>query len=85
MFYCWARDAALSVTKQIIESDTAVSEVKACTAALRLLLQILNWDFQYDTSGRKISINVFSAGVRTESASSKRSECVIVQVNNFLP
>ncbi|KAL9413689.1 hypothetical protein AB3S75_042222 [Citrus x aurantiifolia] len=78
-FYCWARDAALSVTKQIIESDAAASEVKACTAALRLLHQILNWDFQFDTSGRKISINVFSAGVRTESSSSKRSECIIVQ------
>ncbi|XP_052287728.1 uncharacterized protein LOC102608553 isoform X4 [Citrus sinensis] len=78
-FYCWARDAALSVTKQIIESDAAASEVKACTAALRLLHQILNWDFQFDTSGRKISINVFSAGVRTETSSSKRSECIIVQ------
>lgn len=41
--------------------------------------QILNWDFQFDTSGRKISINVFTAGVRIESSSSKRSECIIVQ------
>ncbi|XP_031282100.1 exportin-4 [Pistacia vera] len=78
-FYCWARDAAISVTKVIIESDAAVSEVKVCTAALRLLLQILNWDFRYNTSGTKMSINVFSAGVRQDSASAKRTECILVQ------
>ncbi|XP_044482396.1 exportin-4 isoform X2 [Mangifera indica] len=78
-FYCWARDAAISVTKVIIESDAAVSEVKVCTAALGLLLQILNWDFRYNTSGTKMSINVFSAGVRQDSASSKRTECILVQ------
>ncbi|KAK0602071.1 hypothetical protein LWI29_030074 [Acer saccharum] len=78
-FYCWARDAAISVTKRIIESDAAVSEVKVCTAALRLMLQILNWDFRYNTGSTKTSINVFVAGVRPEIAPSKRSECILVQ------
>ncbi|XWS58409.1 hypothetical protein CRYUN_Cryun08bG0031600 [Craigia yunnanensis] len=78
-FYCWARDAALSVTNKIIESDAAIPEVKVCTAALRLMLQILNWEFRHDTNSTKVSINVFSAGVRHDSASSNRSECVLVQ------
>ncbi|KAL5768135.1 hypothetical protein ACOSQ2_014918 [Xanthoceras sorbifolium] len=78
-FYCWARDAAISVTRRIIESDAAVSEVKVCTAALRFLLQILNWDFRYNTGSAKTSINVFVAGVRPEIAPSKRSECILVR------
>ncbi|XP_022746625.1 exportin-4-like isoform X2 [Durio zibethinus] len=71
-FYRWARDAALSVTNKIIESDAAIPEVKVCTAALRLMLQILNWEFRHDTNSMKAGINVFSAGVR-------RPECVLVQ------
>ncbi|XVE62729.1 hypothetical protein DITRI_Ditri06bG0142700 [Diplodiscus trichospermus] len=78
-FYCWARDAALGVTNKIVESDAAIPEVKVCTAALRLMLQILNWEFRHDTSSMKAGINVFSAGVRHGSASSNRSECALVQ------
>lgn len=73
----------MSVTKRIVESDAAVSEVKVCTAALRLLLQILNWDFRYNSSSKKNSINVFVAGVRQEISPSKRSECIVVQVRKF--
>ncbi|KAE8711627.1 T27c4.14 protein isoform 3 [Hibiscus syriacus] len=79
MFYCWARDAALSVTNKIIEPNSVIPEVKVCTAALRLMLQILNWEFRNDTTSMKAGIDVFSAGVRHDSASSKRSECVLVQ------
>ncbi|XVF06407.1 hypothetical protein REPUB_Repub06bG0046100 [Reevesia pubescens] len=78
-FYCWAQDAALSVTNKIIESDAVIPEVKVCTAALRLMLQILNWEFRHDRNSTKAGINVFSAGVRHDSAPSKRSECVLVQ------
>ncbi|KAL6142910.1 hypothetical protein ACLB2K_061185 [Fragaria x ananassa] len=69
-FYCWARDAALSVTNRIVESDSAVPEVKVCTAALRLMLQILNWEFS------PIAVPL---GVRTGADSPKRSECNLVQ------
>ena len=81
-FYCWARDAAVGVTKRITESDSEVPEVKVCTAASRLMLQILNWDFRYNTSATKASIDVFSSVVRADSSSLKRSECTVVQVNN---
>lgn len=81
-FYCWAQDAAVSVTSRIIESHSAVPEVKVCTAALRLMLQILNWDFRYNTNmakGAKLSMDVFNDGVRHDIASPKRSECILVQ------
>lgn len=76
-FYCWARDAALSVTNRIVESDSAIPEVKVCTAALRLMLQILNWDFPYK-SGSAAS-TIFSARVWQDNDSPKRSECNLVQ------
>ncbi|KAE8667511.1 putative pentatricopeptide repeat-containing protein [Hibiscus syriacus] len=79
MFYCWARDASLSATNEIMEPNAVTPEVKVCTAALRLMLQILNWDFRNDTTSMKAGIDVFSAGVRHDNASSKRSECVLVQ------
>ncbi|KAK4596630.1 hypothetical protein RGQ29_014596 [Quercus rubra] len=79
MFYCWARDAALSVTNRIVESKSEVPEVKVCNAALRLMLQILNWDFHLNNNSTKTGINVFSAGARLDIDSSKRSECTLVQ------
>ncbi|KAK2419303.1 exportin-4 protein [Trifolium repens] len=76
-FYQWTREAAFSVTNRIIESDSVVPEVKVCTAALDLMLQLLNWDFRSNTSDPKI--NVFSAGVRQDGDSLRRSECHLVQ------
>lgn len=80
--YCWAQEAALSVTNNIVQSDSEILEVKVCTAALRLMLQILNWEFQYNTSaieGTKKSLNVFSSGVRFDVSLSKRSDYALVQ------
>lgn len=84
MFYCWARDAALCVANRIIESNSLVPEVKVCNAALRLMLQILNWDFRYNNNSTKTSINVFSAGARHDTDSLKRFECTLVQVTSFV-
>ncbi|KAF3452354.1 hypothetical protein FNV43_RR02787 [Rhamnella rubrinervis] len=79
IFYCWARDAALSVTNRITESDSAIPEVKVCTAALRLMLQILNWDFLSSSSGAATSTSIFQIGGRQGSDSPKKSECNLVQ------
>ncbi|XP_059628544.1 uncharacterized protein LOC132271236 isoform X3 [Cornus florida] len=81
-FYRWAQDAAVSVTNRIIESNSAVPEVNVCSVALRLMLQILNWDFRYNKNaieGAKNGTNVFSAAIRHDSASAKKSDCVLVQ------
>ncbi|KAK7337953.1 hypothetical protein VNO77_18547 [Canavalia gladiata] len=79
MFYRWTQEAASSVTNRIIESDSAVPEVKVCTAAMDLMLQILNWDFRCNTNDTRINVNVFSAGARHDADSPKRSECHLVQ------
>ncbi|KAF8017869.1 hypothetical protein BT93_H2928 [Corymbia citriodora subsp. variegata] len=78
VFYCWTRDAALSVANKITGSDSAVDEVKVCTAALCLILQILNWEFQCNSNGKK-GVNVFSSGIRHDTALSNRTECILVQ------
>lgn len=67
----------------IIDSQTEVPEVKVCTAALRLMFQILNWDF-HNTVGAKASINFYFVGVKDHGDSTKRSEYNLVQVNKFL-
>ncbi|CAD5322057.1 unnamed protein product [Arabidopsis thaliana] len=78
-FYQWAQNAALSVTSKIIESHSSVPEVKVCNATLRLMHQILNWEFPYSKGGTRASINVFSDGIRPDNALSRKTECVIVQ------
>ncbi|CAN4115669.1 unnamed protein product [Withania somnifera] len=83
LFYCWARDAAVSVSSKIAESDSALPEVKVCTAALCLMLQILNWDFKCDANvpdDAKRAINIFSGGgVRGDVSPPKRIEFNLVQ------
>ncbi|XP_021863776.1 uncharacterized protein [Spinacia oleracea] len=79
-FYSWAQEAAAGVTNIIMESDSEVPEVKVCTVSLRLMLQILNWDFQYGSGDRaKINVDVFSVKTRHDPVFTWRSECVIVQ------
>lgn len=65
-----------------MESNSDVPEVKVCNAALRLMHQILNWEFRYSKGGTKGSINVFSDGIRSDTSSLRKTECVIVQVIN---
>nr|XP_010314128.1 exportin-4 isoform X2 [Solanum lycopersicum] len=82
LFYCWAQDAAVSASNKIAESEAAIPEVKVCTAALRLMLQVLNWDFKCDANvldNAKRGINIFSAGLRGDVSSPKRTECTLVQ------
>uniref|UniRef100_A0A7N0ZUX4 Exportin-4 n=1 Tax=Kalanchoe fedtschenkoi TaxID=63787 RepID=A0A7N0ZUX4_KALFE len=81
IFYCWAQDASKSVASRIIESSSEVPEVKVCTAALRFMLQILNWEFRLNTNDVEAvkTINIYSAGPRLDSTSPRRSECILVQ------
>ncbi|KAK7361744.1 hypothetical protein VNO77_03825 [Canavalia gladiata] len=73
------QEASSSVTGKIIESGSDVSEVKVGTAAMDLMLQILNQDFRFNTNGTGTNVNVFSAGARHDADSPKRSECHLVQ------
>ncbi|XP_042518028.1 exportin-4 isoform X7 [Macadamia integrifolia] len=80
-FYSWAQEAAFGVTRKVVECDSTVVEVKVCAAALRLMLQIMTWDFQLNKNAveRVKSINVFSSGVRNDAMLLKKSEFILVQ------
>ncbi|KAG9445689.1 hypothetical protein H6P81_011817 [Aristolochia fimbriata] len=79
-FYCWAQDAVLSVSDKILNSGATISEIKACSAALRFMFQIMNWDFKCTTSGvalSKLKRNSFGSGARLNVL--RKTECVLVQ------
>nr|XP_010934314.3 LOW QUALITY PROTEIN: exportin-4-like [Elaeis guineensis] len=81
-FYCWAQAAALSVTDKIIGCDATVSEDKVCSAALRLMFQILNWNFRQSTNTLDHSNNKISAssyGIRHDAVLLKKYERSLVQ------
>lgn len=79
-FYCWAQSAALSVTERIVGGSATVSEDKVCSAALRLMFQILNWNFKHignDLSGDKTFLS--DRGIRHEPSLLKKFERSLVQ------
>ncbi|XP_068654484.1 uncharacterized protein [Aristolochia californica] len=78
-FYCWAQDAVLSVADKIISLSAIVSEIKACSAALRLMLQILSWDFKCPTSGVAFSkLRIISLGSGASNVL-RKTERILVQ------
>lgn len=81
-FYCWAQDAAIAVSGGIVESHSAVPGVKVCTAALRFIHQILNWDFQNNSmmpNGAKQVMDLPSA-VKHDIDTPRMTECNLVQM-----
>ncbi|PIA36376.1 hypothetical protein AQUCO_03400340v1 [Aquilegia coerulea] len=75
--YCWAQDAAVNVTGRIVDSGSDVAEDKLCAAALNLMFQILNWDFQFNKGageGANNRTNVFTSDVRNDAVPFKKSE-----------
>ncbi|KAL0456676.1 UNVERIFIED_CONTAM: hypothetical protein Slati_1006800 [Sesamum latifolium] len=82
-FYCWVQYAAFNVSDRIIGANSEIPEVKVCSAALRLMLQILNWDFRGKNSieNSKRGMDIFYDGMKQESDSLRRSECILVQVS----
>ncbi|KAL2230280.1 UNVERIFIED_CONTAM: hypothetical protein Sindi_1622400, partial [Sesamum indicum] len=80
-FYCWVQYAAFNVSDRIIGANSEIPEVKVCSAALRLMLQILNWDFRGKNSieNSKRGMDIFYDGMKQENDSLRRSECILVQ------
>ncbi|EPS69621.1 hypothetical protein M569_05144, partial [Genlisea aurea] len=78
-FYRWAQTAAFTVSSVIIGSNSEVPEVKVCSAAMSLMLQILNWDFRGNgTSRNSRGIDLFH-GMKIAEMNLLRSECILVQ------
>lgn len=76
--------AAFSVSDNIIGANSEIPEVKVCSAALRLMLQILNWDFRGKgaVENTKRGMDVFYDVIRQEGNSLRRAECILVQVSD---
>lgn len=81
-FYTWAQEAAISVSSTIIASGSTTPEGRVCSASLRLMLQILNWDFKCIKSAignGDRGAAVFSDGCKVDSYSTTKTECNLVQ------
>ncbi|KAG8390023.1 hypothetical protein BUALT_Bualt01G0040100 [Buddleja alternifolia] len=80
-FYCWVQHAALDVSNRILGAGSEIPEVKVCSAALHLMLQILNWDFLGNKAVEKSKrrIDVFYDGMKQVSNSLRGYECILVQ------
>ncbi|PKU82773.1 hypothetical protein MA16_Dca006071 [Dendrobium catenatum] len=81
-FYCWAKDAAISLTDKIVSCNASFNEEKICSSAMRLMFQILSWNFRQSTVPPDLSNfkpNAFSAGIRHEATLLKKFERTLVQ------
>ncbi|KAG0454049.1 hypothetical protein HPP92_025353 [Vanilla planifolia] len=81
-FYCWANVAAFNLTDNIIGCNASLSEDKACSLAMRLMFQILNWNFiqSSDTpSLSKFESSQYSPGIRHGATLLKKFERTLVQ------
>ncbi|KAH7691116.1 Nuclear transport receptor exportin 4 (importin beta superfamily) domain-containing protein [Dioscorea alata] len=82
-FYVWGQNAAVSFGDKIVGSAaTTMSEIKVCSAALRLMCQILNWSFKQaaSVSGPSSSkTHAFSSGIRHDTLLLKKFERSLVE------
>ncbi|KAG0452958.1 hypothetical protein HPP92_025622, partial [Vanilla planifolia] len=81
-FYCWANVAAFNLTDNIIGCNASLSEDKACSLAMCLMFQILNWNFiqSSDTpSLSKFESSQYSPGIRHGATLLKKFERTLVQ------
>ncbi|KAJ7517651.1 hypothetical protein O6H91_21G033100 [Diphasiastrum complanatum] len=80
-FYSWAQDAAVSAAGKALQGLGNFHEVNVCACALRLMSQILNWEFQGTLirgAGGIIVVgknraSSFSSYINRESVPGKRS------------
>jgi hypothetical protein len=79
-FYCWAQAAVFNAADKIVNSNITIPEERACSAAVRLMFQILSWNFkhtvEHDNSDTKIN-----SGLRSDTINLKKFERSVVKVN----
>lgn len=77
-FYFWAQAAVFNTADKILNSNVTIPEEKACSAALRLMLQILSWSFkptlEHENSDAKIN-----SGLRSDAINLKKFERSLVK------
>lgn len=87
-FYSWAQDAAVSSAERAFQGVGTPLDVNVCSAALHLMSQILNWEFQGTlVRGPNGSIvvgknrsNAFTSSMGRESIKRPGEHASVVQV-----
>ncbi|KAL3681977.1 hypothetical protein R1sor_024933 [Riccia sorocarpa] len=86
-FYTWAQDAAVSTADRAVQGVGTPLDVNVCAAALHLMSQILNWEFQgtlvRGPNGNivvgKNRANVFTSSIGRESVKRPGEHASVVQ------
>jgi len=89
-FYTWAQEAAITAAEKALQGVGGTLDVNVCAAGLRLMSQLLNWEFQ-GTLVRgangvvvvgKQKVNAFASSIGREGSAAKRpgDHACLVQV-----
>ncbi|KAF3328040.1 Exportin-4 [Carex littledalei] len=77
-FYCWAQAAMLGLADKIMNSNGNVSEERACSGAIRLMFNILNWNFTVSDKSSTKS-NVLPSGIRHDTVVLKKFDRTLIK------
>ncbi|KAG0575366.1 hypothetical protein KC19_VG340300 [Ceratodon purpureus] len=82
LFYLWAQEAAVTSAERALQGVGGAMDINVCASALRLMSQLLNWEFQGTNWVRsangtvvmgKSKINAFTSAIGRDANSTKRS------------
>ncbi|KAG8088719.1 hypothetical protein GUJ93_ZPchr0010g10091 [Zizania palustris] len=77
-FYCWAQAAVFNAADSILSGSASIGEEKACSAAFRLMFQILSWSFKYNVEHEN-SETKMDSGLRSDAINLKKFERSLVK------
>ncbi|KAL6641078.1 hypothetical protein ACP70R_019259 [Stipagrostis hirtigluma subsp. patula] len=77
-FYCWAQAAVFNTADKILNSNVSVPEERACSAALRLMFQILSWNFKHTVEHENLDAKI-NSGLRSDTINLKKFERSLVK------
>ncbi|KAL6883263.1 hypothetical protein ACP4OV_010677 [Aristida adscensionis] len=77
-FYCWAQAAVFNTAEKILNSNVSTPEERACSAAMRLMLQILSWSFKH-TVEHEVWDAKINSGLRSDTINLKKFERSLVK------
>jgi hypothetical protein len=78
-FYCWAQAAVFNTADKILNSTVTIPDERACSAALRLMFQILSWNFKHTVEHESSDAKI-NSGLRIDTINLKKFERSLVKV-----
>ncbi|XP_072146754.1 uncharacterized protein [Setaria viridis] len=77
-FYCWAQSAVFNTADKILNSNETIPEERACSAGLRLMFQILSWNFKHTVEPESSDAKI-NSGLRIDTINLKKFERSLVK------